>query len=129
MTFTQATKASPLQRIESRLVHSFSNVHQDVERLTNENTVLKAHLQDMQFSIEKLEEQHASLLQVLATFQEKEMKQLQRYAGFFIGIQDTRELHREDCLLAKVDGERGRIIFDTKDEALKKGFQECVCLQ
>lgn len=118
-----------INNIQSNIVSSFSNVKKDIDRLSNHDILIKNELNDIHFRLEKIEETQRSLLEVLTKFQESEISFIKEEPVLLVGVKNTKELHREDCLLAKLDGKQKRIIFDNKTIALNSGFKECVCLQ
>ena len=46
----------------------------------------------------------------------------------YVGNRETRELHAPDCLLARSMGNRQQVIFPSRQNALRSGFSECICL-
>jgi len=79
-------------------------------------------LQNQQYELQQRVERLERLLMRQA-LQQRQSPSLQ-----LIGNRETLEVHAPDCLLARSMNFTHQIVFASKHEALRAGFNECVCL-
>ncbi len=98
-------------QLDRKLQHSFHFVQNDMIALQN-----KQH--ELLQRIERLER-----VLMRQAFQQRQPRVMQ-----CIGNRETREVHAPDCLLARGMNFMHQIVFASKQDALRSGFSECVCL-
>lgn len=102
-----------INQIERSVVNSFSLVSHDIQSLKHEDWKIKNRL-------DKIEDIEKQILLMLA----KERSG----ALILVGNRNTFELHRADCILARSTDSEKLMKFNSKLEAEKLGFRECICL-
>lgn len=103
-----------INQIERNVVNSFNLVSRDIHILKHEDWKIKNRL-------EKIEDIQKQILLMLA--RERNEDHL-----ILVGNRNTFELHRADCILAKATDTEKLMKFNSKLEAERLGFKDCICL-
>ena len=103
-----------INQVERNVVNSFNLVSQDVQSLKQEDWKIKNRL-------ERIEDIQKQILLMLA--REKQVEHL-----ILVGNRYTLELHRADCILAKATDSEKLMKFNSRLEAERLGFKDCICL-
>ena len=106
--------ANSINQIERNVVNSFNLVGRDVQSLKHEDWKIRNRL-------DKIEDIQKQILLMLA-------KQLNNNPLLLVGNRNTFELHRADCILAKATDTEKLMKFNSKLEAERLGFKDCICL-
>ncbi|MEK6839358.1 MAG: hypothetical protein AABX72_00285 [Nanoarchaeota archaeon] len=101
-----------IKHLDHKLQQSFHFVQNDMITLQNRNYEL----------LQRVERLERALIQRAFQPQQRQ-QQLQ-----LIGNRETREVHTPDCLFARSMNFSHQIVFGSKQDALRAGFNECVCL-
>ncbi len=96
---------------QTNIRKSFHFVSEDVNKIAKEQ-------QELRRRIEAVE---STQRRILYSFANAPLTSL-------IGNLETKEIHREDCLLVTAIKNFDRIMFSNKFEAQQQGFRECLCL-
>jgi len=102
--------------LHDTLMRSFHFVKNDIIALENRQNALLTR-------IKHLEDAHHRL--ILAFNHTTALS----HASFrLIGDNITKEIHTEDCILARSADALNRRVFHSKLDAKNKGFNECICM-
>jgi hypothetical protein len=102
-----------LKNLERNVKNSFHFVKNDIFMLEHEHRKLLERVAD-------LEKRHYALLQSFV--------QTKHTSLHIFGNKQTRDLHREDCILAQSSSPEQIVVFSTPFQGRKSGFNDCVCL-
>jgi len=103
-----------INQVERNTINSFNLVSQDIQSLKHEDWKIRNRL-------DKIEDIQKQILLILA-------KQFNNNPLLLVGNRNTFELHRADCILAKATDSQNLMKINSKLEAEKLGFKECICL-
>ncbi len=96
---------------QTNIRSSFHFVQEDMDKMIHEQNVI----------LRRLENLESSQRRILYSFANAPVAN-------FIGNIETREIHREDCLLISSIKNFDKVFFTNKLEAKQRGFRECICL-
>jgi|GEM_PF-4617322 hypothetical protein len=100
-----------------KIHHLDRNVRSSFHFVQNDMIALQNKQFELAHKVERLERLFA-----------RQLLQRQQTVQQYVGNRETRELHAPDCLLARSMGSHQQIIFPSRQNALRSGFSECICL-
>jgi len=95
-------------------------------------TNIRSSFHFVQEDVNKIVQEQGRILRRLEGLESNQRRILFSFANAqvsnFVGSMETKEIHREDCLMIPSIKNFDKVVFSSKFEAQQQGFRECICL-